>query len=93
LREAAVALACICIAGGILGLLVALYKKRLKVVLANMVFPVYNILLSLMCRIGVLDAVKSVKSIQGEKLTIPYGVAIFAGVCVAAAIIWTGWTI
>jgi prepilin peptidase CpaA len=93
LREAAVALACICIAGGILGLVIALYKKRLKAVLANMVYPVYNILLSLMCRIGVSDAVKSVKSIQGERLTIPYGVAIFAGVCVAAAIIWTGWTI
>jgi prepilin peptidase CpaA len=87
LKEASIALVCICVAGGLLGLLVAVYKKRLKEVLANMVLPVYDVIIGVLCKGGLSNAVRSVKSVQGERLTIPYGVAIFTGICSAAAIV------
>ncbi|MHC4124158.1 MAG: A24 family peptidase [Planctomycetota bacterium] len=90
LREAVIALACICIAGGIQGLLVAVYKRKLKVVLTNMVLPVYNVIIGVIYKAGIKNAVGSIKSMQGERLTVPYGVAIFTGVCAAAAIILRG---
>ena len=86
-REAAVALVCICIAGGILGLIVAVYKRRLKVVFSNLVIIVFDFMVAALCRAGMLRAVNSAKAMKGEKLTVPYAVAIFIGVSVAGGII------
>jgi prepilin peptidase CpaA len=90
IREAAISLACILIVGGILGLIVAVHKKRLKVVLTNVMIPVWDIFLAFLCRVGMIKAVKSMRDIEGEKLTVPYGVAIFIGVCVAGGIVLSG---
>jgi prepilin peptidase CpaA len=86
IKEAGIALACVCIAGGILGLIIAVYRKRLKNVLANLLFPVRDMIIALLCRIGYRQATQSFHAIEGEKLTVPYGIAIFVGVCVAGGI-------
>jgi prepilin peptidase CpaA len=86
IREAAIAMACICIAGAVLGLIVAMHKRRLKSVLANMMLPVWDLFIAVLCRAGIIKAMKSIREINGERLTIPYGVAIFLGVCVAGGI-------
>ena len=87
IKEAVVALVCISIAGGMLGLLVAVYRKRLKNVIHNMIKPVYDLFVAIMCRAGIINALKSAQSIEGEKLTVPYGVAVFIGLCVAGGIV------
>jgi prepilin peptidase CpaA len=87
IREACIALACICIAGGILAIIVALYKRRLKNVLGNLLLPVRDMMIALLCRVGLRQATESIRTIEGEKLTVPYGAAIFIGVCVAGGIV------
>ena len=87
IREAAIALACIGIAGGILGIIVAIYKRRVKIVLAKMTLPVWDWIIALLYRAGFRQAIESTRAIEGEKLTVPYGVAIFVGVCVAGGIV------
>ncbi|MGA2070594.1 MAG: A24 family peptidase [Sedimentisphaerales bacterium] len=87
IREAGIALACICIAGGILGIIVAIYKRRLKIVCANLVLPVCDLLAAMLGLAVMKQAIESTRAIEGEKLTVPYGVAIFVGVCVAGGIV------
>ena len=87
IREAGIALACIGIAGGILGIIVAIYKRRLKIVLARMTLPVWDWMMALLYRAGFKQAIESTRAIEGEKLTVPYGVAIFVGICVAGGIV------
>ena len=87
IREAAIALACICIAGGILAIFVAIYKRRLKIVFARMTLPVWDWLAAMLGLTSMKQAIESTQAIEGEKLTVPYGVAIFVGVCVAGGII------
>jgi len=85
-KEAGIALVCTCIAGGILGIIVAVYKRHFKIVLANLVRMVYELMIAILGRAGIKKAIKTTREIEGEKLTVPYGVAIFAGVCVAGVI-------
>jgi len=87
IREAAIALACIGIAGGILGIIVAIYKRRLKIVFAKMTLPLWDWLAAMLGLADMKQAIESTQAIEGEKLTVPYGVAIFVGVCVAGGII------
>jgi Flp pilus assembly protein protease CpaA len=87
IREAVISLACILIVGGVLGLIIAIHKKRLKAVFANMFLPLWDIFVAFLCRAGMIKAVKSMGDIKGERLTVPYGVAIFIGVCVAGGIV------
>jgi prepilin peptidase CpaA len=86
IKEAGIALVCTCIAGGILGLTVAMYKGHFKIVIANLVRVVYDWLIAILGRAGIKQAIKTTREIEGEKLTVPYGVAIFVGVCVAGVI-------
>ena len=86
IRQAAISLACICIAGGILGLIVAIHKRRLKAVFSSTLMPVWDLFVAILCRAGIIKAMKSVRQIEGERLTVPYGVAIFIGICAAGGI-------
>ncbi len=86
INEAGIALVCTCIAGGILGITVAIYKRHFKIVLANLVRMVYEWMTAILGRAGIKQAIKTSREIEGEKLTVPYGVAIFVGVCVAGVI-------
>lgn len=90
IQEAFIALACICICGAILGLIAAIQKKYLKNLYANLITPVFDWMLAFLGRGGVIQAINSTRQIQGEKLTVPYGVAIFAGMFFAAIIILSG---
>jgi Flp pilus assembly protein protease CpaA len=87
IREAVIALACIGIAGGILGIIVAIYKRRLRIVFARMTLPVWDWIIALLYRVGFKQAIESTRAIEGEKMMVPYGVAIFVGVCVAGGIV------
>ena len=90
IKEAVIALACIGIAGGILAIIVAIYKRRLKIVFAKMTLPVWDWIIALLYRAGFKQAIESTRAIDGEKLTVPYGVAIFVGICVAGGIVLSG---
>ena len=92
IREAGIALACISIAGGILAIFVAIYKRRVKIVFARLTLPVWDWIIALLYRVGFKQAIESTRAIDGEKLTVPYGVAIFVGMCVAGWIVLlSGW--
>lgn len=94
IEESAVTLVCICIVGGILGIIVAIFKKRLRIVLINVVFIIFDFLRAMLRlilgRAGILytGPSKNIGKDEGEKLTIPYGMAIFIGVCMAGIIVW-----
>jgi prepilin peptidase CpaA len=87
IREAALVLACIGIAGGIFAIIVAIYKRRLRIVIARLTLPVWDWIIALLYRAGFKQAIESTRAIDGEKMTVPYGVAIFVGVCVAGGIV------
>lgn len=94
IRESAITLACICIVGGILGLIVAIFKRRLRIVLINLIFIVIDFIKTIIRGVKGVAGIqssgpsKNIGTDRGEKLTIPYGVAIFIGVCMAGIIIW-----
>ena len=94
IKESVVTLACICIIGGIIGIIVAIFKRRLKLVLINLFFIVFDFIRAILRQISGRAGIqcsgpsKNLGKDQGEKLTIPYGVAIFIGVCMAGIIVW-----
>ena len=86
LERVIIVLACVCIAGGVLAIGTAIAKKRLKVVLINILLSVYSFIVAILGKRGIKAAAEMARPELMDKLTIPYGVAIFAGVCLAAAI-------
>jgi len=86
LERVIIVVACVCIAGGVLAIGTAIVKKRLKVVLANILLSVYSFIIAILGKRGIKAAAELARPELMDKLTIPYGVAIFAGVCIAAAI-------
>jgi len=88
IHESFIALACICIAGGILALVIAIYKRKLKIVLMNTLFLIFDIARAIMTRRRMIRRDETAPKELLEKLTIPYGVAILTGLCAAGGIIW-----
>ena len=86
LERVIIVLACVCIAGGVLAIGTAIAKKRLKVVLINILLSVYSFIIAMLGKRGIKTAAEMARPELMDKLTIPYGVAIFAGVCLAAGI-------
>lgn len=86
LERVVIVLACVCIAGGVLAIGTAIVKKRLKAVLINILISVYSFIVAVLGKRGIKAAADLARPEMMDKLTIPYGVAIFAGVCVAAGI-------
>jgi len=84
------ALVCVIIAGGGLGIAKAVSRKQLKFVLTSVFVSIYAIILLLIGRRKVRPANFETDIKQSGGLELPYGVAIFAGVCIAALItgIW-----
>ena len=81
-----IVLACVCIAGGVLAIGTAIMKKRLRIVLANILLSVYSFIIAILGKRGIKAASDLARPELMDKLTIPYGVAIFAGVCLAAVV-------
>lgn len=81
LTQAVVVLLCVALAGGILGIAKAIAQKRLKFVLTSVFISFYTFVVCVAGGRRIRPAERT-----GE-LEMPYGVAICAGVCAAAAII------
>jgi prepilin peptidase CpaA len=88
LRQGLTVFACVAIAGGILAIAKAIAKKRLKFVLTSVYISFFGFLLSLIThrKMQLADEQTDIK--QSGELDIPYGVAIFAGVCAGGGIVW-----
>jgi hypothetical protein len=86
LGQAVIVLVCIS-TRALLAIIVALYKKRIKLVFVRLTLPLLDWLAALITRRGFKQAISTTRAIEGEKLTVPYGVAIFVGVCVAGGIV------
>jgi len=89
LRQGLIVLLCVAVAGGVLGLVKAAAQRRLKFVLTNVLISFYTFIL---CVAGgrkpsLADARRETGTGESERLEMPYGVAIVAGVCIAAAIV------
>jgi len=87
LEQGIAVVGCVCVAGGVLAIATAIAKRRLKVVLANIVLSIYNFIVAVLTARSIGTAANEARPEQTEKLTIPYGVAIFAGVCAAGVIV------
>lgn len=88
LRQGLVVLFCVAGAGIVLGLVKAIVRKQAKTVLTSVFVSMYTFVLSLAgCKtIRFTDNLNG--SNESRDLDIPYGVAIFAGLCAGGAIIW-----
>ena len=76
------------IAGVILSVAKALMQRKLKSALTNVLISVYTFILSVLCCRARQHIVSQNNTIAEPKvLTIPYGTAIFAGVCAAGGIV------
>ena len=87
-RQGLTVLACVAIAGGGLAIAKAIAQKKLKFVLTSVFVSCISFLLYLFTHrtMKLADTQNDIK--QSEELDIPYGVAIFAGVCAGGGVIW-----
>ena len=88
LRQGLTVFACVAIAGGILAIAKAIAKKRLKFVLTSVFVSFYGLILYLITHRTMKLADEQTDIKQSGELDIPYGVAIFAGVCAGGGVIW-----
>ncbi len=87
LEQGVTALLCVAVAGIILALARALMGGRLKLVLTNVYVSVCTFMFSVLSH-GTKEYLMNQEGVVGSRdMTIPYGVAIFAGVCVAGGLI------
>jgi prepilin peptidase CpaA len=88
MRQGLMVLACVAIAGGILALGRAIVKRQVKFVLTSVFVSFYGTVLQLMThkKLQLVDEQNEIK--QSGELIIPYGVAIFVGVCAGGGILW-----
>jgi len=88
LRQGLTVFACVAIAGGILAIAKAIAKKRLKFVLTSVFVSFYGLILYLVTHRTMKLADEQTDIKPSGDLDIPYGVAIFAGVCAGGGVIW-----
>ena len=87
-RQGLTVLACVAIAGGILAIAKAIARKRLKFVLTSVFVSFYGLILNMITHRTMKLADEQTEIRQSGELDIPYGVAIFAGVCAGGGILW-----
>jgi Flp pilus assembly protein protease CpaA len=91
-KQGIVVLLCVSVAGVVLAITKAAMNKRLKFVLANVFVSVYTFLVFMLSgrrkQYAENEPARPQNSPQGDELTVPYGVAIFAGVCLAAGCVF-----
>jgi prepilin peptidase CpaA len=88
LKQGLVVLFCVAGAGIILGLVKAIVRKQAKTVMTSVFVSMYTFVLSLTgCKtMQFTDNLNEAD--QSDGLDVPYGVAVFAGVCAGGAIVW-----
>jgi prepilin peptidase CpaA len=87
LRYGLVVLVCVLIAGGVLAIAKAISQKQVKFVLTSVFVSVYAFILFLTGHKKMRPAGNRTDIGRSDNLDVPYGVAIFAGVCTAAVIV------
>jgi prepilin peptidase CpaA len=87
LKHGLFALVCVLIAGGVLAVAKAISKKQLKFVLMSVFVSIYGFILFLIGQKKLPPASDGTDIKRSGNLELPYGVAIFAGVCAAAVIV------
>jgi prepilin peptidase CpaA len=88
LKQGLMVLACVIIAGGIMAIIRAIAKKQVKFVLTSVFVSFYGALLRLLTH-RKLQLVEEQNEIRRSgELIMPYGVAIFVGVCAGGGILW-----
>ncbi len=88
LRQGAVVFVCVAAAGVVLAIAKAIEQKQLKSVLTSILVSIYTFMLLVIGRKMPRLADDRPDKNRSGKLDIPYGVAIFAGVCATAGIVW-----
>ncbi len=88
LRQGLIVLACVAIAGGVLAIAKAIARKRLKFVLTSVFISFFGFILNLLTRRKIQLADEQSEKGKSGELDIPYGVAIFAGVCAGGGVVW-----
>ena len=88
LRYGLTVLACVAIAGGVFAIAKAIARKRLRFVLTSVYISFFGFVLSLFTHRKMQLADEQTEIRQSGELDIPYGVAIFAGVCAGGGILW-----
>ena len=88
LRQGLTVLACVAIVGGILAIAKAISQKRLKFVLTSVFVSFFGLILYLLTHRTMKLADEQTEIRQSGELDVPYGVAIFAGVCAGGGVIW-----
>jgi len=88
LRQGLTVLACVAIAGGIFAVAKAIARKQLRFVLTSVFVSFYGLILYLITHRTMKLADEQAEIKQSGDLDIPYGVAIFAGVCAGGGIVW-----
>ena len=88
LEQGIIVLCSVLAAGAVLAIATAIVRKRLKIVMISILLTFYDFLLALFAkkklRLGEPEPVQD----KADRMTIPYGVAVFAGVCIGGVIIW-----
>lgn len=87
LEQGVIVLFCVVVSGIILALAKALMKGRLRLVLANIYASVYTFMCFVLSHKTRQYITNQHFAVGSKDMTIPYGVAIFAGVCVAGGLI------
>ena len=82
-HEGVVVLMCVCISGAIIGLGYAFIKGQARGVIANLILMVLSLLTLVVGRRSVKDVASTFPDAK-TMLSIPYGLAILTGVCIAA---------
>lgn len=87
LSDGTVVLVCVMTAGIILSLYKAAVNKKLKIVLMNVFISVYTFVIYVLShRTKQLAVNRNGEIVDADTLTVPYGMAIFAGVCAAGSL-------
>jgi hypothetical protein len=79
-----IALLCVCLAGIVLAVAFSIMKGRVKETAANLSGIAYGVLFAAVTRGKMSDPLRAGSSSQTAMMTMPYGLAIFVGVCAAA---------
>ena len=87
LRQSVVVLLCVAAAGMVMAVVKAVCQRRLKFVLTNVLISFYTFVVCVAGGRKIRPAGEQTGAAQSGGFEVPYGVAICAGVCAAAAIV------
>lgn len=88
LTQGAIVLCCVATAGIVLAIARAISQRQAKIVLTSVFVSAYAFMLSLSGCKTIRCTGNLAGNEQSDSLEVPYGVAIFAGVCAGGVIIW-----